>query len=186
MKGEVVFDDGVYRDKTLLLQKKIVCYIYAIPWIMCAAAAVVGFSTDLYYKHMSAILAMFGTISFVTLALLPGLYEYFKVKNGHLIITREAIYITNWLNKTTEYLLDYKELSLEILTLKEYKNANSPYGTILSFYDKNGEFLLKYKNWNSNILVYDSETNVWKWTDFGELIKSLQIPIVREEERYRR
>ena len=54
--------------------------------------------------------------------------------NNHLIITTEAIYITNLFKKEKEYLIDYKSLSLEVkqsikrgggLWIKFYKDGKT-------------------------------------------------------------
>ena len=137
----------------------------AIPLCILGLMSIVGMFFSLY-AGCSLLLAIWASIVL--------LLDYWKVKNNHLVITKEAIYITNKYKETKEYLLDYKECTLEIR--KSLKRGG---GIWLKFYDKNGELLLKYEDMLNSPTMYGGRLLPW-----GEAIKSLQIPIVDKNNLY--
>ena len=165
MKGEIVFDDWMYRHPNSLKQRRIDYFLCAIPLCILTLVSIIGVFFTLY-AGLFLLLAIWSDV--------VVLLEYLKVKNNHLIITKEAIYITNKFNMTNEYLLDYKECSLEIR--KSLKRGG---GIWLKFYDKNGKFLLKYEDMLNSPTMYGGKLLPW-----GEAIKSLQIPIVDKNNLY--
>ena len=161
----MVFDDWMYRNPDLLKHRRkdyFVCFISV--WIL-GLVSIVGMFFSLY-----SVCCLFLAI-YVNMGLL---LEYLKVKNNHLIITKKAIYITNRFKRTKEYLLDYKECSLEI-----QKSVKRGGGIWLKFYDKNGKFLLKYEDMLNRPTMYGGKLLPW-----GEAIKSLQIPIEDKNNLY--
>ena len=165
MKGEIVFDDWMYRHPNSLKQRMKDYFLCAIPLCMLTLVSIIGMFFSLYVG------------CFLLLAICSNvvvLLEYLKVKNNHLIITKEAIYVTNRFKVTNEYLLDYRECSLEIR--KSFKRGG---GIWLKFYDKNGKLLLKYEDMLNSPTMYGGKLLPW-----GESIKSLQIPIVDKNHLY--
>ena len=159
MKEQIVFDDWIYRSETTVKQRKKDYFICFVPLWTLAIISILGMFFSLY-AIIPLVLAIFVNIVL--------LFEYWKVKNNHLIITKEAIYITNRFNVTKKHLLDYKKCSLEIK-----KSAKRGGGIWLKFYDKKGTLLLKYEDMLNSPTMYGGKLLPW-----GEAIKSLQIPIV--------
>ncbi len=165
MKEQIVFDDWIYRSETTVKQRKKDYFICFVPLWILAIISILGMFFSLY-AIIPLVLAIFVNIVL--------LFEYWKVKNNHLIITKEAIYITNRFNVTKKHLLDYKKCSLEIK-----KSVKRGGGIWLKFYDKKGTLLLKYEDMLNSPTMYGGKLLPW-----GEAIKSLQIPIVDKNDIY--
>ena len=165
MKEQIVFDDWLYRSPNVAKNRRkdyLLCCI--LIWIL-ELMSIVGLFFSVYACF--ALLLAIGTNIVL-------LFEYWKVKNNHLIITKEAIYITNKFKKTRKYLLDYKVCSLEI-----QRSVKRGGGIWLKFYDKNGKLLLKYEDMLNNPTMYGGKLLPW-----GEAIKSLQIPVIDKNDLY--
>lgn len=165
MKEQIVFDDWVYRNPNLLKNRKkdyLLCSI--LIWIL-ELMSIVGMFFS-FYACVPLLLAIWVNITL--------LFEYWKIKNNHLVITKEAIYVTNRFKKTKEYLLDYQACSLEI-----QRSGKRGGGIWLKFYDQNGKLLLKYEDMLNSPTMYGGKLLPW-----GKAIKSLQIPIVDKNDLY--
>lgn len=153
----VVFDDWQYRDKTVIKQiKQDYGLLFVLLGIFTLITIVVMFFS--LYALLFFILAVIADICI--------LFSYLKIMNNHLVITTEAIYITNLFKKEKEYIIDYKSLSLEIK-----QSVKRGGGLWLKFF-KDDKLLLKYEDMlNFPIGCGD------KLTDWGIAIKALKIPI---------
>lgn len=165
MKERIVFDDWVYRPDLSIKQRKKEYLICFIPLWMLILVSVIGVFFSLY-SLLFLVLAIYANLIL--------LLEYLKIKNNHLIITEHAIYVTNRFNVTKKYLLNYKDCSLEIK--KSIKRGG---GIWMKFYDKKGNFLLKYEDMLNTPTMYGGKLLPW-----GEAIKSLQIPLVDKNELF--
>lgn len=154
---EVVFDDWNYRIEMVIKQRKKDYKLLFILVGIFTFITILGMFFSIYVILFSAL---------AVIALITLLLEYLKVMNNHLIITTEAIYITNLFKKEKEYFIDYKSLLLEVK--QSIKRGG---GLWLKFY-KDGKLLFKYEDMlNFPIGCGD------KLTDWGIAIKSLNIPI---------
>lgn len=154
---KIVFDDWRYRNEMGLNYRKKDYKLSLVIMTVFSVITIIGMFISLY------------AIFFFILALLADtavMLDYLKFKNHHLIITTEAIYITNLFKKEKEYIINYKNLLLEIK-----KSAKRGGGLWLKFY-KDGKLLFKYEDMlNFPISCGD------KLTDLGIAIKSLNIPV---------
>ena len=165
MKEQIVFDDWIYRSPNAVKNRRngyLICSIFI--WILELISIVSIFFS--VYACFALLLAIGSNIVL--------LFEYWKVKNNHLIITKEAIYITNRFKITKKYLLNYQVCSLEI-----QRSIKRGGGIWMKFYDKNGKLLLKYEDMLNRPTMYGGKLLPW-----GEAIKSLQIPVVDKNDVY--
>lgn len=154
---KIVFDDWNYRTKEVINHRKKDFNLLFVLLGIFTFITIAGMFLSLY------------VILFLFLAVIADialLLEYLKVKNNHLVITTESVYITNLFNKEKEYIVDYKTLSLKIK-----QSVKRGGGLWLKFYDKD-KMLFKYEDMlNFPVSCGD------KLTDWGKAIKSLEISI---------
>lgn len=140
MEERIVFDDWLYRPKALIKQKKAEYLVFFILLWILFLASVIGMLFSLY------------SLLFLSLSICANIglmLEYLKIRNHHLVITDQAIYMTNRFNKTKKYLLNYKDCSLEI---KESVKRGG--GIWMKFYDPKGTLLLKYEDMLNTPTMY--------------------------------
>ena len=94
---EVVFDDWNYRIEMVIKQRKKDYKLLFILVGIFTFITILGMFFSIYVILFSAL---------AVIALITLLLEYLKVMNNHLIITTEAIYITNLFKKEKEYFID--------------------------------------------------------------------------------
>lgn len=159
MKGTIVFNDWTYRTDEIMKNRKkdyLICFIPL--WILTILSIVVMFFD--IYVILFLLLAILGNVKL--------LLEYLKIKNNHLVITTESIYVTNRFNKTKEYKVNYKDCILEIK-----KSVKRGGGIWMKFYDKNNTLLVKYEDMLNTPTMYGGKLLPW-----GEAIKSLEIQLI--------
>ena len=159
MNNQVVFDDWIYRPKNILTSIKKDYFLCFIPIWMFTLISFVSVLFEIYLIFIFA-LAIFANIVLV--------FQYLKIKNNHLVITDNSIYVTNRFNKTKKYDINYKECVLEIK--KSIKRSG---GIWMKLYDKNKKLLLKYEDMINTPTMYGG-----KLLPFGVAIKLLEIPII--------
>ena len=154
---DVVFDDWNYRTKESINNIKNDFKLLFIIFGIFTFITLVGMFFSIYVM-------LFFAIAFI--ADITILIEYLKILNNHLVITFDAIYITNFFNKTKKYIMDYKTLSLEIK-----QSVKRGGGMWLKFFE-NDKLLFKYEDMlNFPVSCGD------KLTEWAKAIKSLKIPI---------
>jgi len=166
MKEQIVFDDWLYRSENAIKRRKKEYFICLIPVCILNLMCLIGLFFSL------CVLVVFVLAIWVDIVLL---LEYLKIKNQHLVITEQAIYVTDRFHITKKYLLDYKDCSLELR-----QSVKRGGGIWLKFYNKNGKLLLKYEDMLNRPARYDG-----KILPLGEAIKSLQIPLIDKNDLFR-
>ena len=165
--GIAIFDDWDFRPTSLMKNRKKDYIICLIPIIILFIASVIATIFEWY-------LCIFIILSL--LALISIWLEWLKLKNNHLQITKDTIYITNRFNKIKEYVVDYKECKLE---LKESVKRGG--GIWLRFLDKNNKLICKYEDMINSPTMYGGKLLPW-----GQALKSLGITIIDKNEIFNR
>ena len=81
-------------------------------YIICLIPIIILFIASVIATIFEWYLCIFIILSL--LALISIRLEWLKLKNNHLQLTKDAIYVTNRFNKINEYIVDYKECKLEL------------------------------------------------------------------------
>ena len=132
------------------------CFVFLLVFLI---ASIVGLFFSIYIVFM-LFLAIYANVAL--------LFQYLKIKNNHLVITTDSIYVTNRFNKTKEYKVNYKDCILEIK-----QSVKRGGGIWMKFYDKNNTLLVKYEDMLNAPTMYGGKLLPW-----GEAIKSLGIQLI--------
>ena len=165
MKETIVFDDWQYRTKGIIENIKKdyrLCFALLLVFLI---ASIIGLFFSIYIVFM-LFLAIYANVAL--------LFQYLKIKNNHLVITTDSIYVTNRFNNTKKYKVNYKDCILEIK-----KSVKRGGGIWMKFYDKNNTLLVKYEDMLNTPTMYGGKLLPW-----GEAIKSLEIQLIDKGNLY--
>ena len=91
MQEKIIFDDWQYRPKGIIENIKkdyCLCFVLLLVFLI---ASIVGLFFSIYIVFM-LFLAIYANVAL--------LFQYLKIKNNHLVITTDSIYVTNRFNNT--------------------------------------------------------------------------------------
>lgn len=164
--SKVVFDDWQVREKNVFETRKKE-YIFCLISIIVLTA--ISFVATILEWYLCIMLIL------VIICLFVFCLEWLKIKNNHLVIAEDTIYITNRFNKTKEYIVDYKDCKLELK-----KSVKRGGGKWLKFYGADNKLICKYEDMLNNASDYGSEPTKWE-----KSIKGLNIRIIDKEQIFK-
>ena len=149
MDKSLLFDDWSVRPEGVLKRRKIQ-YIFdfviiGILFLLC----VIG----MFFHLGCIVLLVLSVIVYISILL-----EWLKIKNNHLIITKDQIEITNRFHKTKIYPLEIHESSIELRHSFDYRSG----GIVMLFYDKNHQVICKYEDMFNHASPYGAKKTNWE------------------------
>ncbi len=144
---EIIFDDWEYRSKINLKYRNIELIVAIIIGIIFFIISIIV----TFIEKDAFFVIIFALIYSI---IISG--EWLRFKNGHLIITKDTIKITNRFNYTKIYFVNYKEC---ILKLSPPSRRD---GIVLKFYDKNNKLICKYRDMLNYAADFKAELTDWE------------------------
>ncbi len=165
-KHKVIFDDWDVREKGIYQSRKKQYSICFTGIIILNIILIIAAFFEWYFCFM-LVISLIGMLWMVL--------EWLKVKNNHLVITQDAIYITNRFKKEFGYKIYYKKCKLEIKS-----SVKRGGGLFLKFYDSNDKLICKYEDMLNYVSGYKEKSTKWE-----KAVKSLNIPIIDKNEVFK-
>lgn len=163
VNDDVLFDDWTLRDPAIYASYK---RVYAFALVAIGVSLLITVIASFFFVYLFILAGLFA------LTLLCLLYQFLRIKNGHIQIYNDKIVIVNAFSKARviPYLKDKTSLMLKRTF------ANRPTGIVMTFFE--GEKIIcKYKDYINVASMYQAPKTPW---EVG--IKALGLKIIDPQE----
>lgn len=163
VNDDVLFDDWATRDPAIYARAK---RTYAFSFVLIGVLLLIGIIASFFFVYLLFVVLLFASAFFCLL------YEFLRIKNGHIQIYNDKIVIVNAFGnkKVIPYVKDKTSLVLKRTF------ANRPTGIVMTFLE--GEKIIcKYKDYINVASMYQAPKTPW---EVG--IKALGLKIIDPQE----
>ena len=163
VNDDVLFDDWATRDPAIYARFK---KAYAFMFVVIGVLLLIGVIASFFFVYL-LIVVLLPTLAFFCL-----LYEFLRIKNGHIQIYNDKIVIVNAFSKARA--IPYVKDKTSLMIKRTF--ANRPTGIVMTFLE--GEKIIcQYKDYINVASMYQAPKTPW---EIG--IKALGLKIIDPQE----
>ena len=163
VNDDVLFDDWATRDPAIYARFK---RAYAFMFVVIGVLLLIGVIASFFFVYL-LIVVLLPPLAFFCL-----LYEFLRIKNGHIQIYNDKIVIVNAFSKARA--IPYVKDKTSLMIKRTF--ANRPTGIVMTFLE--GEKIIcKYKDYLNVASMYQAPKTPW---EVG--IKALGLKIIDPQE----